>query len=482
MATSPSRRARSARASPYQKPKDARKEPHVPALDLLSNSPLLTPDPFPKIVIPMSPTSPKCTASYGPARHTRSHGASPSSSPFVLAEGRGISLASPTLVLERDRAVHDRVLTTGLGLRRTLSEDMHGKLGHLSLLSPDQIVSGGFRCSPSDPGSSDVIEDATPQVPHRQTESPMAVSTPKPHKCPWTEKSGVGVHSDTGGCGYQEDESLVVCGDDCALLGVFDGHGGVGAARFCREQLHAHVLAAPELLRGDTCGALHRGLLTTEQDLIEMQRDDCPALDSGGERCGMLSGATVVAMLLQGERFTVGWAGDCRAVLCRDGQAIALTQDHSLDVARERDRVASEGGTIENGRLCGCLSVARALGGVERATRCKLPGLSGVPEMCEHEILPVDEFVILASDGLWDVLSSEEAVAIARAELQAYNDATMASEKLVETALRRRTDDNVTALVVCLNAPPTQPSTRRRPRLSLQKRTPQGQPQNMSAL
>ena len=74
------------------------------------------------------------------------------------------------------------------------------------------------------------------------------------------------------------------------------------------------------------------------------------------------------------------------------------------------------------------------------------------PEASEP-ITADDEFVILASDGLFNVLSPEEAVKVARAELAAYDDAQMASEKLVEVALRRKTEDNITALVVRLFAP-----------------------------
>lgn len=81
---------------------------------------------------------------------------------------------------------------------------------------------------------------------------------------------------------------------------------------------------------------------------------------------------------------------------------------------------------------------------------------------------PEDEFVLLGSDGLWSVVSSDAAVALARAELQAYGDANMASEKLVETALRRNADDNITAMVVLLR--PIEPdATRQRPRLALAK-------------
>ena len=55
----------------------------------------------------------------------------------------------------------------------------------------------------------------------------------------------------------------------------------------------------------------------------------------GGSGC---CGTTALLMLLQGEHMHVAWLGDCRAVLCRNGNAIALTTDHSLKDSDERAR------------------------------------------------------------------------------------------------------------------------------------------------
>jgi len=109
--------------------------------------------------------------------------------------------------------------------------------------------------------------------------------------------------------------------------------------------------------------------------------------------------------------------------------------------------------------------VARAFGDVDYLTGRKPVGLSGLPELSSQRLEPEDEFVLLGSDGLWSVVSSDAAVALARAELQAYGDANMASEKLVEVALRRNADDNVTAMVVLLR--PIEQEVRQRPRLAL---------------
>jgi len=244
---------------------------------------------------------------------------------------------------------------------------------------------------------------------------------------------------------------------------VFDGHGGDEAALHCREHLHNHVLSSPEFRNRDLSGALLHGLDCAEREILSQQLTQC------GNACGMCSGTTAVAALICERAMSVAWVGDCRAVLCRNGDAVTLTEDHRLSAASEVSRILRDGGTVEGGRLGGCLAVARALGGVELEAQRKFPGLSATPEVISQIVDPSDEFLVLGSDGLWDVMSPQEAIGFARAELQAYDDAGMASERLIEVALKRKTDDNVTALVVRMNAPPQEPP-RRRPRLNL---TPQ---------
>ena len=93
-----------------------------------------------------------------------------------------------------------------------------------------------------------------------------------------------------------------------------------------------------------------------------------------------------------------------------------------------------------------------------------------MPDVCSLRLCAEDEFVLLASDGLWDVVDQATAVAAAREELRAYGDATMASEKLIELALARHTDDNVSVLVLPLRAV-APPPARHRPRLALKRRS-----------
>lgn len=102
----------------------------------------------------------------------------------------------------------------------------------------------------------------------------------------------------------------------------------------------------------------------------------------------------------------------------------------------------------------------------------KLPFGSASPLTAEPEILHFlltegDEFLIIGCDGIWDVLSNKEAVALVRGELRLHNDPQQCAIELINLALMKNTcDDNLTAIVVCLSSPEIQDSVpSRRPRL-----------------
>ena len=285
---------------------------------------------------------------------------------------------------------------------------------------------------------------------------------PQPRRAP-IKRVKAGVHTDPGGLGYNEDESVVHAPRQAgyAICAVYDGHGGSQAARLCRERLHVHATGSVQWQRGDARGALKYAFRAVEAEIRSL-----PA--NGGRR----SGATaLVALVTPQQVLHLAWAGDCRAVLCRaGGTAHTLTTDHTAACERERQRVEREGGTVAHGRLGGFLEVTRALGDLDEHG-FKPAGLSAAPQLKSQPLRsPDDEFLILATDGLWDALSADDAVRIARDELRAYEDAALASEKLVEAALRRKADDNVTAMVLWFNPiPEAAAEVPRRPRLMLTK-------------
>lgn len=132
--------------------------------------------------------------------------------------------------------------------------------------------------------------------------------------------------------------------------------------------------------------------------------------------------------------------GDARIVLCRNGKALRLSYDHKGSDENEGKRIAGAGGLILNNRVNGVLAVTRALGDAYMKDL-----VTGHPYTTETVIQPdIDEFLILACDGLWDVCSDQEAVDLIRST----KDPQQASRALVDHALQRFSTDNLSIMVV----------------------------------
>lgn len=148
-------------------------------------------------------------------------------------------------------------------------------------------------------------------------------------------------------------------------------------------------------------------------------------------------------------------AGDCRAVLCRRGKAIEMSRDHKPVCLRERRRIEASGGYVYDGYLNGQLNVARALGDWHMEGLKGEDGpLTAEPEVMSTKLTEEDEFLIIGCDGLWEVFLSQNAVDFARRKLQEHNDPMACCKDLVDEALKRKSGDNLSVVVVCFQAQP----------------------------
>ena len=152
----------------------------------------------------------------------------------------------------------------------------------------------------------------------------------------------------------------------------------------------------------------------TPLQLEEMNSDD-------ESWSGPQAGCTAVCAMVLGNHLVVANAGDSRCVLSRNGTAIALTEDHKPTNDEEFDRICKAGGFVADGRVNGSLNLSRALGDLEYKSVSKLPPeeqmVTANPEIRSTELTPNDEFLILACDGIWDVLTNQEAVEFVRNRL-----------------------------------------------------------------
>lgn len=153
-------------------------------------------------------------------------------------------------------------------------------------------------------------------------------------------------------------------------------------------------------------------------------------------------------------------AGDCRAVLSRRGIALEMSKDHRPCCTRERLRIESLGGFVDDGYLNGLLGVTRALGDWHLEGMKEMSGVGG-PLSAEPELKLVtlnkeDEFLIIGSDGMWDFFTSQNAIDFARRRLQEHNDVKLCCKEVVEEAVKRGATDNLTVVIVSfhLERPP----------------------------
>jgi len=145
--------------------------------------------------------------------------------------------------------------------------------------------------------------------------------------------------------------------------------------------------------------------------------------DASDERwTGPQAGATSVVVCVRGDTAYCANAGDSRAVLARKGgEAVDMSEDHKPTNEGERKRIVNAGGFVSEGRVNGSLALSRALGDFEYKTNKELDerqqAVTAFPEIREFKLREGDEFMILACDGIWDVVSSQECVNFVRERL-----------------------------------------------------------------
>ncbi|KAK9829329.1 hypothetical protein WJX72_005218 [[Myrmecia] bisecta] len=217
---------------------------------------------------------------------------------------------------------------------------------------------------------------------------------------------------------------------EVGLFGVFDGHGGPNAADFVQANLFNSLLNNPKF-GSDLTTAVVEAFVETDQNYLKA--------DSGANRD---DGCTAVTAVLVGQRLMVANVGDSRCVLSRSGQAVALSEDHKPNRQDERQRIENAGGVVVwagTWRVGGVLAVSRAFG-----DRLLKRYVVATPDIREETMTAEDEAMILASDGLWDVISNQDAVTL----IKDIKDPEKAAKALTDEAYCRGSNDNISCVVV----------------------------------
>jgi serine/threonine protein phosphatase PrpC len=240
--------------------------------------------------------------------------------------------------------------------------------------------------------------------------------------------------------------------DSYAVFAIYDGHGGIEAAEFAKATLprnitnHTHFIEDPEI-------SLKAAFLQTDSNFTEyaIQQNI-----NGGV------GTTATVALICGNNLYVANLGDSEAFLCRKGTAKPLTISHTPDNAAEKQRIANIGGVVIsthsqnrlghpvwNPNLIN-IGISRSIGDLyfkkQEFVQDKTSGLIAEPSISKHVLTDEDEFMLLASDGFWDVMSGEEAVQTVLKSNR--TDCDSICKDLIEICRARHPSDNVTVLLV----------------------------------
>ncbi|WCJ28712.1 protein kinase family protein / protein phosphatase 2C (PP2C) family protein [Euphorbia peplus] len=227
------------------------------------------------------------------------------------------------------------------------------------------------------------------------------------------------------------------------VFGIFDGHRGAAAAQFSVQALPGILKSS--IFTRSPADALCEAFVSTDVAF----RNELESLrkSKGVIQKDLHPGCTALAALIVKDKLFVANAGDCRAILCRAGCVFHLSKDHVASCIEERERVVDAGGEVkwqvDTWRVGpAALQVTRSIGDDDLK-----PFVTAEPEITETSLSEEDEFLVMASDGLWDVVSNEEVIRIIR---DTVKEAGMCSKRLATEAAERGSKDNITVIVIFL--------------------------------
>lgn len=263
---------------------------------------------------------------------------------------------------------------------------------------------------------------------------------------------------------FVSDEAMEELG---VYFAVFDGHGGTQVADQAAKTMHKNIMSQfrqkqvqPASRDEKLRAAIKEAFLQTDKEILA----------SAERKKTEQVGSTAVAALLHGNpklgtalRLVVANCGDSRAVLCRAGQAVAVSEDHKPTRIDEKKRIERAGGLVMQVRGIARVCTSVNPNSMSKSARREYQGLAMTRSLGdlhfkqpiglasaepETQIVPLtdkDLFMVMATDGIFDVMSNQEVVDLA---LRHWDDPIQAASDIVRSAYKKGSEDNLTALVI----------------------------------
>ena len=229
------------------------------------------------------------------------------------------------------------------------------------------------------------------------------------------------------------------------VFGVFDGHGGKEVAQYVKQHFTKQLVENKNYKAGVMKNALQENFLKMDEIMIESpgklelrkyakiskeedeqqnQKDKNKQMDmfqklfdvKQQEECdiAMMTGCTATVCLVDegNKKLYFANAGDSRSLLCKNGVAYAMSNDHKPDLDSEKNRIYKADGWVSEGRVKGNLNLSRSLGDLEYKQNKKLGPeeqmITAYPEVSVDSYTSDCNFIVLACDGIWDCMTNQE--------------------------------------------------------------------------
>ncbi|XP_072040911.1 probable protein phosphatase 2C T23F11.1 isoform X2 [Amphiura filiformis] len=236
---------------------------------------------------------------------------------------------------------------------------------------------------------------------------------------------------------------------EAAFFAVFDGHGGAKVAHYAGQHLHTKLANQVAYKRGDIVEAIKSSFLMIDEDML---KDDSMKDE--------LAGTTALCVAMKNNTIYCGNVGDSRSVASVKGHAKPLSFDHKPSNEEESKRIVAAGGWVEFNRVNGNLALSRALGDFvfkrNDSKRVEEQIVIAVPDVTVNNLSTDYEFIVLACDGIWDVLTNQEVVDFIRTRIASKMEPEKICEDLMTRCLAPDCQmgglgcDNMTVILVCL--------------------------------
>jgi len=243
---------------------------------------------------------------------------------------------------------------------------------------------------------------------------------------------------------YHYIKALLIKKISCSYFGLFDGHSGQEVGKYLMNNLHKliHKKLKEKCDKENIDNNIIKNLVINSFEEIDKEIN---SLNFKNE-----TGSTGTVLLLykdttspSGKSFLCANVGDSKAYLITKQEMLLITKDHKCSDENEVKRIRDSGGIVFRERVFGTLMLTRSFGDKEM----KKYGVLSTPDVFIKNVEKDDIFIVIASDGVWDVVEEKEIFDMSKENISS-NDY---SKKIIQLAMKRDTHDNISCVVIKLN-------------------------------